>query len=448
MHPLIGSSLITGGSGLLGGIFGYFGQRASNKAMLQATRETNAQNYKIWQEQQAHNVDMFDMQNQANIDMWNMNNEYNDPMAQRQRLEDAGYNPMMLQGTANISGSSSAPQSAQATPAQAPQMQAPPPQAFTSPAVVGLQASLESLEKMSQMLYSNAQTNQTELESEKMPYALQALKLNVDDMQMSNDMKKWYKNTSYWQDNAYNEYRLNKYKADIAFNDSWFSTTTLSTRQNMEEAKLANMNGILALTMCDFQTKTTLNKYFEAHQQQDLALKIGQVALQIKQGKLTDAQIKKVIAEIADTYSNIAYRNSMTALNWQQYNFNNVMNPLLLEGQKIHNEGGNISNSLGIQSFLFNDENNEYILGTNKYGAKSSKLDFYDKGLNLIFRTAIVPSMIKAAIGENEYKVSLYGNEKEFQNYIKVKGWNTGNSSNLLDMPQFIRWRDKKYFTP
>lgn len=46
---------------------------------------------------------LMDKQNQQQIDFWNMNNKYNTPLAQRARLERAGYNPdLMVGGSGNM----------------------------------------------------------------------------------------------------------------------------------------------------------------------------------------------------------------------------------------------------------------------------------------------------------------------------------------------------------
>lgn len=46
---------------------------------------------------------LMDKQNQQQIDFWKMNNEYNTPLAQRARLEQAGYNPdLMVGGSGNM----------------------------------------------------------------------------------------------------------------------------------------------------------------------------------------------------------------------------------------------------------------------------------------------------------------------------------------------------------
>lgn len=65
MDPLISSSLISGGSGLLGGLFNIGSARRANRRM---------------------------------IDFWKMQNEYNHPKNQMARLQEAGLNPALMYG--------------------------------------------------------------------------------------------------------------------------------------------------------------------------------------------------------------------------------------------------------------------------------------------------------------------------------------------------------------
>lgn len=145
--------------GLIGGLFSGIGQAAASKRMLQATRETNEQNYKIWQEQKAHNVDMFNMQNQASIDMWNMQNEYNDPTAQMQRASNAGLNPYMAVGNGAATGNATnAPAVGTATPAQAIPMQQAPVEAFDNGISTAVGRGLEAFGTIMQGINTDADT--------------------------------------------------------------------------------------------------------------------------------------------------------------------------------------------------------------------------------------------------------------------------------------------------
>lgn len=69
--------------------------RASEKG-LQSTQDTNATNLQIARENNEKAIELQEQQNQFNVEQWNRNNEYNSPVAQRDRLLSAGYNPNMF----------------------------------------------------------------------------------------------------------------------------------------------------------------------------------------------------------------------------------------------------------------------------------------------------------------------------------------------------------------
>lgn len=109
MDPLIGAALVGGlGGSFLSGLFGAGASSEANEANLQAVRETNAQNYKIFQEQLGFNERM-----------WNQTNEYNSPKNQRKLYEQAGINPYLA-----LTNMASGEAGMQTAPT-APQMQAP-----------------------------------------------------------------------------------------------------------------------------------------------------------------------------------------------------------------------------------------------------------------------------------------------------------------------------------
>lgn len=93
MDPLTTSALITGGIGLVGGMFS--GQKA-NKTNLKIARETNAANFRLAQ-----------YQADQNLKLWNLNNEYNTPLAQMERYQQAGLNPHLIYGNGSASAGNS-----------------------------------------------------------------------------------------------------------------------------------------------------------------------------------------------------------------------------------------------------------------------------------------------------------------------------------------------------
>ena len=86
MPPITtGAAILAVGSALINGLSSLFGQSSANRANLQIARETNAQNYKMFQEQLGWTESM-----------WNANNEYNTPAAQAERFKQAGFNPYLM----------------------------------------------------------------------------------------------------------------------------------------------------------------------------------------------------------------------------------------------------------------------------------------------------------------------------------------------------------------
>lgn len=71
------------GSSLLGGIFGKSQADKTNETNLQIARETNQANRELAEQQ-----------NKWNLEQWNRENEYNSPAMQRQRMLEAGINPL------------------------------------------------------------------------------------------------------------------------------------------------------------------------------------------------------------------------------------------------------------------------------------------------------------------------------------------------------------------
>ena len=107
MNPQIGAALISGGASLLGGLFGGLSNKSqvdkANATNLQIARETNQQQYQMFQEQ-----------NSFNERMYNQMQAYNTPAAQMQRYQDAGINPYIAAGNVQTGNVQSSLQSAQA----------------------------------------------------------------------------------------------------------------------------------------------------------------------------------------------------------------------------------------------------------------------------------------------------------------------------------------------
>lgn len=102
----LAGGIVAGLGSLASGIFGSSSQRSANEANLQIARETNAQNYKMFQEQLGFNERMY-----------HENNMYNSPSAQVERFKQAGLNPYLMMSEGANAGNADAVSAPAATPA-------------------------------------------------------------------------------------------------------------------------------------------------------------------------------------------------------------------------------------------------------------------------------------------------------------------------------------------
>lgn len=89
-----GSGIASGVGSVLGGMFGWIGQRKTNKTNLKIARENNKANRELAEQQ-----------NKWNIEQWNRQNEYNSPINQINLLKQAGLNPNLYGGEGATAGS-------------------------------------------------------------------------------------------------------------------------------------------------------------------------------------------------------------------------------------------------------------------------------------------------------------------------------------------------------
>lgn len=97
-----GSSLISGGSGILSGLFGAIGQNIAIDRQIKAQKEENEKN-------RTYNFNLAQLQNKWNLEQWNRENEYNTPAAMMKRLREGGLNPdlMYQNGTSGLTSADS-----------------------------------------------------------------------------------------------------------------------------------------------------------------------------------------------------------------------------------------------------------------------------------------------------------------------------------------------------
>lgn len=283
----LASAGVSAGGSVLSGLLGGIGSIFSSRNALKAQRETNQMNYKIWQEQR-----------QAAIDQWNRENEYNTPSAQRERLEEAGYNPLnMTDVSGNTSASSTVP--------EAPTMVAPSDVGFQN-AFTGIgQGILQGLQTFGQFaLGANANSREEEKQGEVMlglkvmndlhdldlKYGVQNKDMFLKRQQMIY-MKDFQDYIHNMQNNPVmrelNRMSLQSKKLEYELGNA--------TKENaIEYSRLQNdqLRSQIALINLDAKSKEILNSFLPAQQQAELALKAASKINLYSQSALYNQQAK------------------------------------------------------------------------------------------------------------------------------------------------------------
>lgn len=280
VNPFVGSSLVTGGLGLISGILGADssakGAKYSADASLQATRETNEQNYQLWKEQR-----------QFAIDSWNAENQYNTPAAQRARLESAGYNPYLAFGdVGNTGGAISQPA---ATPFQAPSDAAFPNTRgiFAEGLNQSFQNALNVLQSAVQMQNIQANTNKTNQDTE------QAGKMFEPLFQSA---KYRAKGDMYIPRLSYEQWRQMQRDNEIGELTKDFQVKIVGETLNQIKAQTTLMK-------LNAKTQETLNNYLDQNQQLDIAIKAQTLVNLFKDGEIKAQDLKIKLAQEILTYA-------------------------------------------------------------------------------------------------------------------------------------------------
>lgn len=353
----LGSAIQATASHINAGI-GYLGQKKAADKYYQGVKETNEQNYKIWQEQMAHEQNMYDQEVENNradatmsynrqIDMWEREMAYNTPAAQRRRLEAAGLNAANILGNASNGSVTSAPgsapqaQSASHTLPQAPTMQAP--QMVTSPEVVAMQIANQSLDSVGNLFNG---LSQRQLNTQ-----------NIKNLGLSFDLQ-----------NTFGRELLGLDVKDRTEQSRWLPHF-LSTQWNMAEDQRLSLQANTRLLQLSGDEKAILNSYADQYQQQGLVEQLYKIENMRKSGLLTDKQIdtlEQFIRESeARTYKTWLEANGVkldnTTKNAYIQVFNRTMNSII---NKIRFDASLSGMNLGLaqQQYGFNEKHNPWLL--------------------------------------------------------------------------------------
>lgn len=276
---------------LIGSLFGLGSTIKTNKANAENIAATNQANKEIAQmnnewsaEQAAIQRDwesaQVDKQNKWNLEQWNRENEYNSASAQRERLEAAGLNPYNMMGSdAGTAGSitSASPNGVQPPTAQAYQHVPTHYQYDFSSVMDGINSYYQNRNTEEDTRGKNLDNNIVE------QFGPDEAKARIANL--LGGRYEWL--TS--------EYQTGRKNAAIDLLGSGISKTMKEvdaidsyTEMNYARAFAERMSG---------RGQQILNKYLDARQQADLAIKSASVYRLYTEGKLNEATAKQRIAD-------------------------------------------------------------------------------------------------------------------------------------------------------
>jgi hypothetical protein len=205
------------------------------------------------------------------LEMWNRQNEYNKPINWRARMEEAGFNPYnALDGGSGIGQSSSLPQGSQGPTVE--------------PAVNLAQGASDITQAFANLANARkaiAGAKGQEVTNEWLPYTLGG---NVD-----------YKNLAIGQSGYWNKSRGYQ-MAELDQSKEKQEFLNLQYAQKLMQAQET-------LTNLQADAQGVMNKYIDADNQANLAIKAQNLVNLVKLGALTEAQASREIAQTLETYA-------------------------------------------------------------------------------------------------------------------------------------------------
>lgn len=255
MDPLIGGALISAGGSLLGNLFGNSAQKQANKLTYKMFQEGNQFNREERIAAQNWQKQMLDYQN-----------AYNTPLEQRKRMQEAGYNPYLSQISPNLSaGASSSPQASSAG----------------AGSIGAYKPDLSGISQAANMLYQSPlqRTQVDKIYSDKELNEAKAIGQTIENAVASGSK----------------EARIKAYQ--LANDETQHRIDNLEAEKNYKKA-------LTDVTLLDKQAKTIMNIFLTESQQVELLKKYEELNNLRLQGKLTDAEVQKTIAQTIREYTN------------------------------------------------------------------------------------------------------------------------------------------------
>ena len=258
----VGSNLgwISGAIAIVGSILNYFQQRKTNKELMEFNR-SEADIQRQWSEVQTAN------QNAWNEKQWEKQNEYNTPEAQKERLADAGLNPMYY----GIDGIPAA----QVTAAQPLAYERASLGSLTNP----FAAAVDTMHKGAEISNIEAMTQKTKTETKaidaKLPFEIEDIRARVRNSNLSSDAQE-----------IINKYLDAQQEAELRLKDA-----------SVAEAEAVVKKAVAEIDKMDYEKVTMMIGWLET-QERILTLQ--------KQRELTDKQMDELASLIAKNYAEAA----------------------------------------------------------------------------------------------------------------------------------------------
>lgn len=269
------------------------------------------------------------------LEMWNMQNEYNKPINWRKRMEEAGFNPYnALDGGSGIGQSSTLPQGSQGPTVE--------------PAINLAQGASDITQAFANLANARkaiAGAQGQEITNGWLPYTLGG---NVD-----------YKNLAIGQSGYWNKSRgyqmaeLDQSKEKQEFLNLQYAQKLMQSQETLTNLQ-ADAQGIM-------------NKYVDADNQANLAIKAQNLVNMVKTGALTEAQASREIAQTVEIYARA-------------------------KGQKISNEIAGKTAAAIISS----------TIATNSLSAKEARTDMLN--FKQLYKNKYERDYFKTRISEKEMK--------------------------------------------
>lgn len=255
------------------GLFGGVGTVISGAIGAKSTADTNKTNLKINQMNNDFNAREAQKARDFQLDMWNRENQYNSASSQRNRLEEAGYNPYMSDAQAGTATGMSGTSAASAAGAA--------PQLPYTPDFQSVGVNLASALKMM------SEKKQTDIEN-----------LNMSDLLRS----------QIWQNLGATDWRNASPEAreyNLAQGRRAAELGMASLEENLSNQRWSNNLLVANITnsLLDADAKTILNKYLDQQQQAELNIKAANYEYLVMSGQLKRQEVNNLIAEEIETYA-------------------------------------------------------------------------------------------------------------------------------------------------